>query len=152
MSSGTIKTTSKAKTTFLVWILHQHGDCFGTTTGKLEAEDAEDALRKSELWIARKRSEHKCKDYGNQCAVGIREAYVSRSAAMAAYGAEEILPVNEFLDEVVLDDETMDKLDEISDMNNWQAFWHCVRKGYVWYVLPLLFKKLTDKFFRRWSW
>lgn len=77
--------------TFVVGILHQHGSELGTTLGKLEAKSADDALKKAEFWLARKRREHRCKSDGNSCYVDVREAYTGLKSTMLACSAEEIM-------------------------------------------------------------
>ena len=82
-----------SKKEFVVIIMHQHGKELATTIGKIEASDKDEALQKSELWVARKRREHKCKSFGNDCYVDVREAYTGLTSTMLACSAEEIIKV-----------------------------------------------------------
>jgi len=75
---------------FIVAILHEHGSEFGTTIGKIKASDKDEALQKSELWVARKRRDHKCKSFGNNCSVYVRQAYTGQNSTMLACSAEDI--------------------------------------------------------------
>jgi len=75
---------------FIVAILHEHGSEFATTIGKIEASDEDEALQKSELWLAGKRRDHKCKSFGDNCNVYVRKAYTGLNSTMLACSAEEI--------------------------------------------------------------
>ena len=83
------KPESKEKT-FVVGILHQHGGELATTLGKLDAIDAGEALQRAEFWLAQKRLKHKCKSYGDNCSVDVREAYTGLKSTVLACSAEEI--------------------------------------------------------------
>ena len=78
---------------FVVTIVHEHGSDLATTIGKIKAVSEDDALQKSELWIARKGRKHKCKSYGNNCYVDVRKAYTGLKSTMLACSAEEIMKV-----------------------------------------------------------
>ena len=75
---------------FVISIPHQHGSELGTSMGKLNANNIDEALNKAELWIARKKREQKCKSYGNHCSVDIREAYTGLKSTVLACSAEDI--------------------------------------------------------------
>lgn len=90
---------SKLKT-FVVGILHQHDSELGTTIGKLEAADVNDAMNRSELWIARKKKEFNCGIYGNVCEAHALEAFRGFKSTVLTIGAEEIFPASKEQEEV----------------------------------------------------
>lgn len=80
----------KKTKTFVIGILHRHGNEIDSTLGKLEAEGVEDALMKSEFWVAKKRIGFGCGKPGNRCTVDIREGYTGLKSTFLACSAEEI--------------------------------------------------------------
>lgn len=80
------------KKLFVVVIIHQHGNDFSSTVGKIRARDLEDVERRSEMWLARKRKEHRCKELGNACYAYIDEPNRSLKTVGIDGGAEEIDP------------------------------------------------------------
>ena len=84
--------TDPEKKTYIVGILHQHGDEFSATVGKIDALDSDEALHLSELWLAKKKRDHGCKNHGNRCQAAVQEAYTGLKSTVLTIGVEEILP------------------------------------------------------------
>ncbi len=78
------------QTKFVVVILHKHGSDFGSTIGKIMANNAEDAMARSEMWITRKNAEHECREYGNNCSAYVDIPNRSLRTCGIDLGAEEI--------------------------------------------------------------
>ncbi len=77
---------------FVVIIIHQHSKEVGTMIGKINALNRDDAWRRSEVWRAQKRAEHKCKKFGNRCLEYVDEPNRSQKTLGLNLGAKEIEP------------------------------------------------------------
>ena len=83
--------SAKCGGTFVVIILHQHGSEMGTTTGKITVSDFDDtAVACVQSWFDRKRAEHRCADYGDNCYIDVRTPNTSLKTMGIDIGAEEI--------------------------------------------------------------
>lgn len=84
------------KTTLLICILHNHNSDYGTTVGKIEiSEDDDEKMieknkQKIRAWIDKKKCEHHCADYGDECGVDVRKANTNMRTVGLAIGAEKI--------------------------------------------------------------
>ena len=85
------ETKDEKETWFIVGIMHHHRDDYGVSLGKVKASSVEEAERRSELWVARKKQEAGCKPrQGDACEVVVFEPTVGLKGAMHLSMAEEI--------------------------------------------------------------
>jgi hypothetical protein len=84
------ETKDEKETWYIVGIMHHHADDYGASLGKVRASSAEEAKRKSEMWVARKKREAGCKPSRDACDVVVFEPTLGMKGAMHLAMAEEI--------------------------------------------------------------
>ncbi|HTP57025.1 MAG TPA: hypothetical protein VMJ72_01960 [Candidatus Paceibacterota bacterium] len=87
---------SKASKTYIVAIMHEHGDDISTTIGSIDIgptkKDDKVAAERIKFWLAKQKRLCGCARHGDTCGVHIREAVPSLKTVCLMASAEPIVP------------------------------------------------------------